>query len=373
MKVAIVYDRVNKWGGAERVLLALHEIFPDAPLYTSVYNKGTAPWAKVFPQVIPSFLQKFPFAKTHHDWYAPLMPFAFESFDFSEYELVISVSSEAAKAIITGPGTVHVNYCLTPTRYLWSGYGTYFSNILVRVISYPVVKLLKKWDYVVSQRADEIISISTAVSKRVKEYYKRESKIVFPPCDVERFQTKSPHFRIAIRRIPVKEYYLIVSRLVPYKRIDLAIEAFNKLQLPLVIVGEGSEYKRLKKIAGPKIKLVGSVNEEELALFYKSCKAFIMPQEEDYGIAAVEAQASGKPVIAYKSGGVLDTVKDGITGLFFKEQTVESLISAVQKYKKAKFNSLDCKNNAENFSKANFQKKFVAEINKIWYTQKQQQ
>jgi glycosyltransferase involved in cell wall biosynthesis len=370
MKVALVYDRVNKWGGAERVLLALHEIFPEAPLYTSVHNEETAPWAKVFPKVIPSFLQKFPFAKTHHDWYAPLMPFAFEAFDFSEYDLVVSVSSEAAKGIVTGPNTLHINYCLTPTRYLWSGYDTYFGSKIKKIISYPLVKMLRKWDYVVSRRPDEIISISTAVQERVKKYYKKDTNIVFPPADNDRFQLKSPHFRIAIKRIPVKEYYLIVSRLVPYKRVDLAIEAFNKLDLPLVIVGQGSEYERLKKIAGPKVKVIGSVTEEELALFYKSCQAFIMPQEEDYGIAAVEAQSAGKPVIAYKAGGALDTVQEGITGLFFEEQTSESLINAVKKYRTMKFDPSEIKIHAKKFSKGNFQKRFVAEINKIWYTQK---
>jgi glycosyltransferase involved in cell wall biosynthesis len=370
MKVALVYDRVNKWGGAERVLLALHEIFPEAPLYTSVYNEETALWAKVFPKVIPSFLQKFPFAKTRHDLYAFLMPFAFESHDFSEYELVISVSSESAKGIITGPNTLHINYCLTPTRYLWSGYSTYFSNPIKKVMSLPLINLLKKWDLVASQRPDAIISISREVQDRVEKYYQRNSPVIFPPVDVDRFQGKTPHFRMAMKKLPIKEYYLIVSRLVPYKKIDLAIKAFNKLKLPLVIVGLGSEHNRLKKMAGPTIKIIGAVSEEELALFYKSAQAFVMPQEEDYGIAALEAQSAGKQVIAYKAGGALDTIIENKTGIFFDEQTVESLIDAVKRYRESSFISEDSINNAKRFAKENFQKKFVAELNKIWYTQK---
>ncbi|MEK7497519.1 MAG: hypothetical protein AAB656_01225 [Patescibacteria group bacterium] len=183
MKTAIVYDRVNKWGGAERVLLTLHEMFPGAPLYTSVYNSKTAPWAAVFPKVYTSFLQNFPFAKNNHELYAILMPIVFESFDFDEYDLVISVTSEAAKGVITKPGTKHICYMLTPTRYLWSGYKEYFKNPLVRFISKPIINYLRSWDKVAAFRPDEIIAISTEVQRRVKKYYNRESKIIFPPAE----------------------------------------------------------------------------------------------------------------------------------------------------------------------------------------------
>jgi hypothetical protein len=182
MKVAIVYDRVNKWGGAERVLLTLHEMFPEAPLYTSVYDPKGAHWAKAFPKIYTSFLQKFFLAKSNHEFYALLLPMAFESFNFDKYDLVISVTSEAAKGIITKPGTRHICYCLTPTRYLWSGYEEYFENRILRFVTKPFVNYLRKWDEIVAQRPDEIIAISTAVQERIKKYYNRESKIVFPPA-----------------------------------------------------------------------------------------------------------------------------------------------------------------------------------------------
>src|SRR3989344_5441635 len=323
MKVALVYDRVNKWGGAERVLLALHEMFPDAPLYTSVYDEKRAPWAKVFPRVIPSFLQKIPGANSRHEWLAAMMPIAFETLDFTGYDLVISVTSEAAKGVITRPPAKHVCYCLTPTRYLWSHRDEYFKGTTLKTISKPVVSYLRYWDRIAAQRPDIIISISTAVKDRVRKYYERESEVIFPPVEIEKFQIPnsppSPRLRRASKfQIEDKDYFLIVSRLVPYKRVDLAVEVFNELALPLVVVGTGSEEKRLKSkykqsLASDtgkfkkNIVFKGFVSDEELISLYRGAKAFIMPQEEDFGIAGVEAQAAGVPVIAYKKGGALDT------------------------------------------------------------------
>lgn len=359
MKVALVYDRVNKWGGAERVLLVLHEVFPDAPLYTSVYNEKAASWARVFSKVTPSFLQYFPFAKSRHDLYAPLMPFAFESFDFSKYDLVISVSSEAAKGIITGPKTLHINYCLTPTRYLWSGYSGYFRNRLIKFFSRPVIFLLRKWDLIASTRSDQMIAISNAVSTRISKFYGRKSRVIFPPVNVEKFQVRSPKFKVAMKNLPADEYFLIVSRLVPYKRVDLATKVFNKLNLPLVVIGAGSELKKLKRMSGSTIKFFSNVHEEDLVRIYKSCKAFIMPQDEDFGIAAVEAQAAGKPVIALKRGGAIDTIIDGKTGIFFEQQTVKSLEEAIGKLVTLEFDPADCILNSKRFSKEKFKKEFA--------------
>lgn len=189
MKVALVYDRINKWGGAERVLLKLHKIFPTAPLYTSVYNKETAAWAKVF-DIKTSFLQYFPFAKTHHELYALLMPLAFESFSFEEYDLVISVTSEAAKGIISSGKTKHICYILTPTRYLWSGYKDYFKDLFVKTISYPFVWYLRTWDIIAASRVDNYVAISNEVQKRVKKFYDRESVVVYPPVTIKDFSIK---------------------------------------------------------------------------------------------------------------------------------------------------------------------------------------
>lgn len=352
MKVAIVYDRVNKWGGAERVLLALHDIFPKAPLYTSVYDEKNARWAKIFPKVVTSFLQNIPLAKSNHEFLGALMPLVFESFDFSKFDLVISVTSEAAKGIRTKSGTFHLCYCLTPTRYLWSGRNFYFKNPpskfgfipFFNLLSKPLIYFLRKWDIEASRRPDKIVSISTEVKERVKKYYKRDSEIVFPPVDIPLSGTKNS------KKQKKGNYYLTVNRLIPYKRVDLAIKAFNKLKYPLYIVGSGSEDKKLKEIASDNVKFLGQVNETELAGLYGGAKALIMPQEEDFGIVAVEAQSYGVPVIAFGKGGAKDTVIDGKTGILFDTQTVNSLMQAVKKFAKMRFSERILINNAKSFS-----------------------
>ncbi len=350
MKVAIVYDRVNKWGGAERVLLALHEIFPKAPLYTSVYDPKNASWAKVFPKIHTSFLQKVPLAKENHEFLAIFMPLVFSLFDFSKYDLVISVTSESGKGIRTNGKTKHICYCLTPTRYLWSGYKNYFRGDLFKVISLPVVKLLRFWDRKVSKNPDKMIAISTEVQKRIKKYYKRESQIIFPPVQISKNRSVNKE----------KKYYLLVSRLdFGYKKVDLAIKAFNKLNLPLVIVGGGKEEKNLKKMAKENIIFAGRVDEERLWEYYKGAKALVMPQEEDFGIVAVEAQSFGVPVIAFKKGGVLDTVINGKTGVLFQKQSIDSLMGAIKTFNRKRFNSKLIMENAKRFNKSVFKKQFI--------------
>lgn len=339
MKVALVYDRVNKWGGAERVLLALHELFPQAPLYTSVYNAKTARWARVFPKIHTSFLQKIPFAKTHHEWLPMLMPMAFESFDFSKYDLVISVTSEFAKNINTSVNTKHVCYCLTPTRYLWSGHHEYFENKLLKFVSRPIVNYLKKIDKIAAQKPDKIIAISTEVQRRIEKYYDRESEVIFPSSHFNSHRKNKFSRGFAARNsfLLNGNYFLIVSRLVSYKKVDLAIRVFNKLKLPLVIVGTGLWENRLRKMAKGNIKFVGQVSEKALINYYKSCSAVVFPQEEDFGLVAVEALSFGKPVIGYKKGGALDIIEEDKNGIFFTEQTEDSLERAVKRFAKIKF------------------------------------
>lgn len=320
MKVALVYDRVNKWGGAERVLLALHKIFPKAPLYTSVYDKKNAPWAKVF-RVKTSFLQKIPFAASHHEVLAALMPIAFQSLNFDNFDVVISVTSEAAKGIVTKKGTLHICICLTPTRYLWSGYREYFKNFLFRCVTYPIVFVLREWDIASAKRPDKFIAISKEVVKRIKKYYKRNATLIYPPVSIAK-NTPSKN--------PKNDYFLVVSRLVPYKRIDIAVEACNKLELPLKIVGKGSEMAYLRSIAGPTIEFVGSLTDTELIRYYKNCAALLFPGLEDLGLTILEAQQYGKPVIAYKGGGALDTIIEGKTGEFFAPQTTTALVKKLQ-------------------------------------------
>ena len=353
MKTAFLYDRVNKWGGAERTLLALHDVFPDAPLFTAVYSAENAPWAKVFPEVIPTFLQNIPFTKDKHELLGTFTPIAFENLDLTSFDLVISVTSEAAKGVIVQPPTKHICYCLTPTRYLWSGYDIYFKNPLLKLISRPVVDYLRGWDKIAAQRPDKMIAISHAVKKRIKKYYNRHSEVIFPPVELDHFTKDSSDKK---KR---KKFFLVVSRLVPYKTVDLAVSAFNKLGLPLVVVGTGSEEEKLKNMAKDNIKFVGHLTDTKLADYYKKCAAFIFPQEEDFGIVALEAQAAGAPVIAFKAGGALDTVIEGKTGVFFDKQNTESLVKAVRKFEKLSFSQKDLINNAKRFSKERFKREIL--------------
>jgi glycosyltransferase involved in cell wall biosynthesis len=359
MKVALVYDRVNKWGGAERVLMALHELFPEAPLFTSVYDDKKAPWAKTF-DVTTSYLQKVPFARSRHELIPFLMPSAFEHLNLEGYDLVISVTSEAAKGIVTKPGTKHISYILTPTRYLWSGYEDYFKKRVFRTLAYPAVSYLRKWDKIAAARPDEMVSISKEVQKRVKQYYGRESMVIYPPVELG----------VGGRGVGVREkgkYFLIVSRLskfTRYKRIDLAIEACNELHLPLKIVGEGNWRPELEKLAGPTISFEGAVDDKKLETYYKNCKALVFPGVEDFGLTVVEAQGFGKPVIAFRGGGALETIKEGKTGYFFEKQTKDSLVYALKNFDKMRFNPRDAMKQAEQFSFGSFKSAFLKLVKK---------
>ncbi len=370
MKVALVYDRVNKWGGAERVLLALHKLFPDAPLYTSVYDKKKAEWANVL-DVRTSFLQNFPFASSNHELLAPLMPQAFEKFSFDEYDLVISVTSEAAKGIITKPGTIHVCYCLTPTRYLWSGYEEYFKNDGFKALTKPVIASLRKWDLTASQRPDAYIAISKEVQARIKKYYGKDSELVYPPVTIEnsKSETRNPK-QIPNTKYEIQSagYYLVVSRLskfTKYKRIDIAIEAANKLKAPLKIIGDGSDRKELEKMSGSTVEFLGAVSDDELTDYYKNCNALIFPGIEDFGLVMVEAQSFGKPVIAFNAGGAKEIIIDKKTGLFFDEQNKDSLIDSINKFEKFKFDPQECVKNAQRFTLTQFKKDFLSVVNKL--------
>ncbi len=351
MKVALVYDRVNKWGGAERVLISLKKIFPEAVLYTSVYDEKKASWAKAF-KVKTSFLQKFPFVKSSHELFATLMPLSFESFNFDEFDLVISVTSEFSKSVITKPTTLHICYCLTPTRYLWSAYDIYFRNRMLRFISTPFVRYLRNFDKVAANRPDAIIAISNEVKKRIKKYYNLDSMVINAPIDF-------PDIPIAKNN---GKYFLIVSRLVAYKKIDLAVSAFNKTGLPLKIIGSGGEETKLKQMAGKNIEFLKDVSDQELFKYYENCKALIFPGLEDFGLTMIEANYFGRPVIAFRGGGALEIVKEGVTGEFFDQQNPESLIKVLEKFDVSLYNEKSCRDNALRFSFANFKSNIEAFI-----------
>lgn len=370
MKVALVYDRVNKIGGAERVLTALHEIYPKAPLFTAVYHPKNASWAKGW-DVRPSFLNRFPLAKSTHELYPWLTPLAFESFDLTDFDIVINVTSAEAKGIITKPNTLHICYLLTPTQYLWINPKLYEEAIprILRPLSKPVISYLKTWDKVASQRADIMIAISKTVQNRIKKYYNRDSEVIYPPVDIKKFMLKPKGATIP----PAHNYYLIVSRIVPHKRLDLAIDACNELKVPLIIVGTGLAMRKLRARAGPTIQFVGKLTDQELVLYYQRCSALIFPQEEDFGISVVEAQAAGKPVIAFNRGGATEIIRTGKTGIFFSKQTKSSLISAIRKFENLSFESKDCQNNAIRFAKERFTKQFIIKVSEIWESYKKEQ
>lgn len=352
MRVALVYDRLNKLGGAEQVLLAFHELFPQADWYTSVWDPKRAAFSRDW-SVHTSWLNKLPYLRTRHEWLPWLMPFIFEAFDFSDYDLVISIGSAEAKGIITKPGTVHLNYCLTPTRYLHSHQDEYLSNPLYRFIA----RYLRSWDLVAATRPDEMIAISTQVKKRIKKYYKRDSEIIFPPVNTTQFASKQSH--------RPSDYFLVVSRLVPYKRIDVLIKAANSTGKNLIVIGQGSESARLQKLAGPTVKLLGFVKDVDLPAYYQNCLAYLQANEEDFGISMVEAQAAGRPVIAYGRGGALDIIVPGKTGLLLPKNSVESFAKAMVEFDTMSFVSSDCQANARRFDQSIWDKQISKRINKL--------
>lgn len=357
-KIAIVHDWLVVPGGAERIIKIFCELFPDADLYSLVYEPNLMKDYLNPRKVNTSFIQKLPFGKKKYQAFLPLMPLAIEQFDFSSYDLVISSSSSVAKGVITGAKTLHICYCHTPMRYAWDMYHKYIEQNRIRGIKKAAVaafmNYIRIWDRLSADRVDYFIANSQNVAARIKKHYQKESTVIYPPVNTEFYNLGETQ----------EDFFLVVSRLVPYKRIDLVVEAFNELRLPLVIIGDGSEYKKLKFMAKDNIKLLGRLSDEEISKYYSKCRAFIFPGEEDFGITPLEAMASGKPVVAYRGGGVMETVIEGKTGLFFDKQCKEDLIEAVKKYIKYEngFNKYDIRNHALKFSGERFKKEIMSFI-----------
>jgi glycosyltransferase involved in cell wall biosynthesis len=318
LRVAIVHDFLNQHGGAENVVALFAEMFPGAPIYTSVYDAKRMPHRWRALDIRTSFMQRISprlhIAKTLF----PLYPFAFESFDLSEYDLVLSSTTAFAKGVITRPHTCHVCYCNTPSRFLWTTreYLRYESlPSAVKAVIPWMATPLRVWDYTAAQRVDFFIAGSYNAARRIRKYYRRESDVLQPPIDVAAFRlAESP-----------SDYYLVLSRLQPYKRIDLAVEACTRLGVPLHVIGDGPDRARLERLAGPSVRFFGRVSDAEVRDQLASCRALLFPGEEDFGLTPLEAQASGRPVIAYGAGGALETVRDGKTGVHFRPQTAEAL------------------------------------------------
>jgi glycosyltransferase involved in cell wall biosynthesis len=354
MKVALVHDYLNQMGGAERVVLALHEIFPDAPLYTSIYDPKRVDAAFQKMDIRTSFMQKLPLVKKHHQPFLPFYPFAMERLDLRGYDLVLSSSSAFGKGVVTRPETMHICYCHTPMRWCWN-YDEYVERERLGRISRSILPFLitglRVWDQMSASRVDHFIANSPVVADRIQKYYRRDAVVIPPPVEASRFEFDPT--------IVPEEYFLIVSRFMPYKRIDLAIEACNRLQLPLVIIGCGRDENRLKSIAGPTIRFMGRLSDEEVLHYYAHCRAFILPGEEDFGITPLEAQASGRPVIAYGAGGALASVVEGVTGTFFQKQTVESLTAVLASFDERTYDPQTIRNHALEFDMPRFHRRIL--------------
>jgi glycosyltransferase involved in cell wall biosynthesis len=353
LKIAIIHDFLTQRGGGEKVLEVLHDMFPNAPVYTSVYNARSMPANYQSWDIRTSFIQKLIPIPVLYRAALLFYPMAFESFDLSEYDLVISSSSSFAKGVVTLPDTVHVCYTHTPMRYAWQTSGYVKSEKMSRVTRFllaPGLHYLRNWDVTAASRVDYYIANSSVVAQRIRKYYRRECHIIYPPVETARFTPQ--------KREGKSGYYIMVSRLVPYKRLDLAVRAFSQLGLPLKIVGTGRQEQTLRRLAGDTIEFLGFVDDETLPGLVAGAKAFIMPGEEDFGIAPVEANACGCPVIAYAAGGALDSQIEGVTGTLFFEPTVESLCAAIKQFEQSQFNSAEICAHAQSFDEIIFRQKF---------------
>ncbi len=357
MKIALIHDILVQEGGQERVLHALQELFPEAPTFVLIFDRDKKEKYYKNRDIRATFLQKMPGIEKKYQWYLPLMATAIESHNLKGFDLVLSSSSSFAKGVICKPETLHICYCHTPTRYLWSDPQGYiedlpYPNFIKKFLPFYLSNL-RNWDWAAAQRIDYFLANSNAVKEKIKKYYNQDARVIYPPVDVNKFYISKK----------VEDYYLIGGRLVPYKRYDLAIQAFNKLNIPLKIFGIGPEYERLKKMAKKNIEFLGEVTEEEKAKLFSKCVAFINPQEEDFGITAVEAMASGRPVIAYKKGGALEIVIAGKSGEFFEDQVWEDLANTIIHFQPEKYNPYEIKNYAEKFSKQRFLKEIKSFVN----------
>ncbi len=354
--IALVHDYLIQYGGAERVLEVLCDMFPDAPIYTLLYDKEATRGVFARRRIITSYLQKIPRATKYHRYLPLLMPIAIEQFDLRDYDIVISNSHSFAKGIITKPTKRHISYMSTPTRFLWDDSQRHVDEFTfpwpIKKILPSLLTYLRIWDEQAGQRPDQVIANSEYIKKRIAKYYRRDTEVIHPPVNIENFSISSD----------LGEYFLMVGRMVPYKRFDLGISVFNAIEKPLVIVGDGPEYERLRKIARPNIRFVGLVNDRQLAQLYRRCQALIFPQEEDFGIVPLEAMASGRPIIAYRAGGALETIVEGETGIFFDEQSEIDLAQAVGRYYQMQFDPKKIRMHAEKFGIENFKEKIRTAI-----------
>ncbi len=353
MKIALVHDYLVQYGGAERVLEAFSEVWPHASIYTLIHNPEAVHHRFDDKTVRTSYLQNLPWVKTNHRLFPPLMMNAIEQFNFNYYDVVLSDSSSFPKNIVTGPETLHISYCHTPMRYGWDDCQYYtqefsFPRFIKKLVP-PLMSYIRMWDYYSTNGVDKFVANSEFVAKRIRKYYDRDSVVLNPPIETGQFHTVPDEQR--------GDYFLVVARMMKYKKIDLVIKAFNQLKLPLKVVGRGVEYERLKELAGPNVEFPGRVLDESLADLYAKAQAFIFPQEEDFGIVATEALASGRPVIAFRAGDIEERIVEGQNGVFFEQQTTADLIEAVKRFREIKFDPEEIRKTALKFEKSDFKEK----------------
>lgn len=354
MNLAIIHDWLNGMRGGEKCLEALLEIFPKTPVFTLIYDRRKMSQKINESPITTSWIQKLPFSQGKYRYYLPLFPWAVKSFNLSGYQTVVSISHCVAKAALVPRKAVHICYCLTPMRYVWGFQEEYFEKGPYRWLKYLGLRLilsfLRQWDQRTAQRVDHFIAISRHVAERIKKFYARDAIVIYPPVDVQRFYYQESE--------PREDYFLIVSALVPYKRVDLAIEVFNETGTPLKIIGAGTEYLKLRQKAKKNIQFMGWQSDEVLRAYYAQAQALIFPGEEDFGIVPLEAMACGTPVIAYGKGGVLETVVHGKTGLFFGQQDPQSLRGVLEEFKRFPYNRASLRAQALRFRTELFQQQF---------------
>ena len=359
LRVALVHDWLNQVGGAENVLETLVGMFPGAPIFTSMYAPEVMPDSYRAWPIRTSFMQHLPGVTRHHQAYLPVYPFAFSGLDLAGYRLILSNKSGFCHGVRVPQGAVHICYCLTPTRFLWQ-YASYRQREPLRpwldVALRPVLAALRRWDYDAAQRVDHFIAISTEIRERVQRFYGRQSQVIFPPVDVGSFLPTSGS---------PGDYFLAGGRLVPYKRLDLAVRACSDLGLKLLVYGDGRDAAALARMAGPTVSFLGRVPRARLVQLYQQAKAFIFPGREDFGIAPVEAQAAGRPVIAFGAGGALDTIIPGQTGELFWEQAVPALAAALARFDPASYDPAACRASAERFGTPRFVGEMRALIERV--------
>lgn len=360
LKVAVVHDWLTNLAGAEKVVIEILKLFPQADIYTSVYKPSA--FKQVFSghKVYTSFLQKVPLAKTKHQLFPVLRRYAFELFDFSDYDLVISSSTAEGKGVITNESTIHISYVHTPTRYFWSHYQQYLKDPgfgaldpIVRLQLKNIIKSSRRWDYAAAQRPDRLLANSQTVQERIEKYYKRPAQVVYPPVDIERFAT----IQVRPQDVPDK-YFIVASRLIPYKRFDIAVKACEKANTQLVVVGDGSELAKLKDLAGDKVIFKGRASNSELTAYIQHAEALLFPGEEDFGIVPVEAMAAGTPVIAYAEGGVTETIIPSVTGELIDSQSVGAFAEVIGSFDAQQYDKKDLARQAEKFSQRAFRTGF---------------